>query len=233
MATERKWASVPPTPFTANGTAKGVITLADTAGFKTKQAVFLKSNTQPFLELQVKRVLSKTVLIVGPNDNRIATWTPSDISAYTTADAATIGAAEQDKNNIPEKDHYAAVYESDPTVADRTVDVDKYGNFYDSANPKPVNLFPPTQVPFTFGLLGLPVYVTDMLGSSFYDTVISETSGTTETLTFYDNGSVVNTIIFTKEPGGWMINVIPPANGFIQLEAGGYLLQENTSHLII
>lgn len=139
MATERKWDAVPPRAFIASGTAQGVITLADTAGFKTKQVAYLSSSTIPApLAVQVKRVLSPTKLIVGAVDNKIASWKPLDISAYTVVTGAVIGAEEQNKNNVPTDDHYSAVYESDPTVADRVVFVDKYGNFYDDTNPLPI-----------------------------------------------------------------------------------------------
>lgn len=139
MATERKWDAVPARAFTADGTAQGIITLADTGGFKTKQVAYLlKTATNP-LPVQIKKVLSPTKLIVGAVDNKIASWLPLDISAYTVAAGCFIGAEEQDKvANPPDGDHYKAVYESDPTVADRVVFVDKYGNFYDNNNPLPI-----------------------------------------------------------------------------------------------
>lgn len=140
MALEGKMSAVAPQLFTANGTAQGIIALADTAGFRTKQVAYLKNgpsdpNPKP---VQVKKVLSPTLLIVGAVDNKIASWVPLDISAYTTASSALIGAEEQNKNNIPQEDHYRAIYESDPVVADRVVFVDKYGNFYDKNNPMPI-----------------------------------------------------------------------------------------------
>lgn len=138
MAIEGKMSVVPPRLLTADGTAQGIVAVADTAGFRTKQVAYLQSGTQPNLPVQVKKVLSPTLLIVGRVDNKIASWVPLDISAYTVADSASIGAEEQNKNNIPWEDHYRAVYESDPVVADRVVFVDKYGNFYDNNNPLPI-----------------------------------------------------------------------------------------------
>lgn len=144
MALEGKMSAVTPQPFTADGTPQGVITVANTAGFRTKQVAYIINNTfaspttgKP-LAVQVKRVLSPTKLIVGLIDQKIASWMPLDISAYLVADGAAIGAEEQNKNNIPWEDHYRAVYESDPVVADRVVFVDKYGNFYDNNNPMPI-----------------------------------------------------------------------------------------------
>lgn len=138
MALERKWLAVNATPFTADGTSLGVITVADTAGLKVKQLVFIAATGQPLLQLQVKRVLSNTQLIVGPPNNKIDPNQYQDVSAYTMALAATIAAPEQNKNNIPGDDHYSAIYESDPTVADRIVLVDQYGRFYGESNPIPI-----------------------------------------------------------------------------------------------
>lgn len=138
MAIEGKMNAVDPRPFTADATAQGVITVADTAGFRTKQVAYLKGTALPDLLVQVKKVLSPTKLIVGRVDQKIASWMPLDTSAYTVAAASVIGAEEQNKNNIPQDDHYRAVYESDPVVADRVVFVDKYGNFFDNDNPLPI-----------------------------------------------------------------------------------------------
>lgn len=133
MAIERKWNTVTPKSFTQNGDAYGLINLADTAGFKVKQIAYLQSNTQPKLQVQVKKVLSRTQLIVGTvNNAQIGQWPNLNISAYTLADGAAIGAPEQDKNNIKPDDIEVATYESDPTVARRNVLVDKYGVIIDS-----------------------------------------------------------------------------------------------------
>lgn len=137
MAFERKLATVSPQAFTANGNAFGLITVADTAGFKVKQSAYLVNTVGTTLAVQVKRVLSKTKLVVGSIDNKLSSWAPLNISTWTVASGAKIGAEEQDKNNIPGDDHYRAIYEADPTVADRVVFVDKYGNFYDETNPLP------------------------------------------------------------------------------------------------
>jgi hypothetical protein len=134
---EQKWDAVSPQLLTANGTTTGQLQVADTAGFRIKQVAYLKDNSNT-LPVQVKRVLSKTLLIVGAVDNKIASWIPIDLSAWTTANGAAIGAEQQPKNNIPDKDHYSAIYESDPVVADRVVQVDKYGNYYDIDNPMPI-----------------------------------------------------------------------------------------------
>lgn len=137
MALERKWTVVLPRAFAADGNAFGLITLATTAGFKVKQSAYLLSTSQPRLPVQVKRVISPTQLVVGAIDNKISSWLPLNITAYTVADGASIGAEEQDKNKIGADDIESAVYEADPTVAKRVVFVDQFGNFYDENNPLP------------------------------------------------------------------------------------------------
>ena len=139
MAVERKWLTVLATPFTANGSATGVVTIADTTGFKVKGAAYIVANGLPPLELQIQRVLSPTQLIVGPPRAVPNPAIFTDISSYTVAANAMIGFAEQSKNLIKPEDVVTATYESDPTVAWRTVLVDQYGNFYGKNNPIPIS----------------------------------------------------------------------------------------------
>lgn len=139
MAIESRWLAVTAQPFTADGTQFGVIDVADTAGFKVKQLVFVTATATPILQLQVKKVLSPTRLIVGPNDNVIKDNATTNLTAYTVANGASLAAPEQEKKARPPRDdHYAATYESDPTVGDRVVLVDQYGRFYGAANPMPI-----------------------------------------------------------------------------------------------
>jgi hypothetical protein len=138
MALEKAWGLVPPQPFTTDGTQLGKITVANTAGFKVKQAAYLIADTLPALPVQIKRVLSPTTLIVGTiNNAQIASWPPLNISAYTVALNAAIGAQIQPKNEPTVDDIFKAVYESDPTVALRVIFTDQYGNLYSDENPLP------------------------------------------------------------------------------------------------
>ena len=136
MALEKKWNLVPPQPFIADGGEFGLITLASAHGFKTKQSAYLTATGLPNLPVQIK-VVFPTSVVVGAIDNKIP-GTPLNISAYTVALNAAIGAQIQDKNRIGIDDINTAVYEADPTVAIRGVAVDQYGNFYDDNNPLPV-----------------------------------------------------------------------------------------------
>lgn len=136
---EKRFNAVPPQPFTANGTANGVVTVADTRLFKVKQRVFLRSNTVPSTDgLEVKRIISQTQLVVGPEKQPIHVH--SDVSNFLVADNAVIGSNEQVRPSIPVEEFSRAVYEEEPTVAVRTMLVDKQGNDYRVDNPLPVQL---------------------------------------------------------------------------------------------
>ncbi len=150
MAIEKSWAAVPPQLFTANGTTAGVVTIANTAGFKVKQVVTIANgvpSTQE-IQVQVRRVLSPGQLIVGPipqslqppykQEGASLLSRRVDISAYTVAAGAYIYAGELPKVILPIPDIAQAVYEQEPTCAIRTTGVDQYGNFYTDTNPFPV-----------------------------------------------------------------------------------------------
>lgn len=137
MALEKKWLAVTTIPFTADGTSLGVVTVADTAGFKVKGICFLAANTQPVLQLQVQRVISPTQLIVGKVGTTPEPTNYIDVSAYTVLLSASIGFPEQSKNKIKPDDIEQAVYEADPVVAIREILVDEYGRFYTPDNPLP------------------------------------------------------------------------------------------------
>jgi hypothetical protein len=140
MAMEKKWSEVPPQTLTANGTTLGVVVIADTVGFYIKQVACLTNSSGPSsnLPVQIKRILNTTTMIVGLVDNKIASFAALDISAYTTAAGSQIGAQSQNKNSIPDGDHYLAIYEGDQINADRVIGVDQYGRFYNKNNPLPV-----------------------------------------------------------------------------------------------
>ena len=224
---EGKINPVAPRLLTADGTTRGLITVTDTEGFRIKQTAFLVNNTLPPLPVQIKRVLSHTQLLVGLVDNKIASWPHLDVSAFTVASGASIGAELQNKNNIPWEDHYRAIYESDPVDADRVILVDKYGDHYDANNPLPtsggggtggiVEVITPSQAIFTLGSLGIPEYLKEILGSLEYDGVDSSTVGNNEVLTFTLGGVSVFSVVIQKTATGWRILT----SGFF-----GYLLQE-------
>ena len=134
---EKRFAAVPAQVFTANGGANGSVSIADTSLFKVKQQVIITATGQTNLELEVKKVVSPTSMIVGPTTGNINAFT--DISAYTTALSASVSANEQKRPQISADDFERAVYEEEPTVAKRVILVDEFGNKYDTDNPLPTS----------------------------------------------------------------------------------------------
>lgn len=136
---EKRLYAVTPQLFTSNGGADGTISVADTRLFKVKQEVYLTANTLPNLDtIEVKRIVSRTQLIVGPKGGNINAT--ADVSAYTTGLQAKIAANEQKRPAVPYEEYMRAVYEEEPTVAVRSMLVDKDGKDYRIDNPLPVEL---------------------------------------------------------------------------------------------
>lgn len=132
---EKRFAAVPAQIFTVNGTADGTVTIADTSLFKVKQHVIVTATGQINLELEIKKITSQTTMIVGPVAGNVNTFT--DVSAYTTSASGSVFANEQKRPIISVEEANRAIYEEEPTVAQRVVMVDKHGEIYDDTNPLP------------------------------------------------------------------------------------------------
>lgn len=135
MAIERKWETIPPRTFVSDGTSTGQITLSSTSKLRVKQNIIVKATGEEALSLEIKRVLSKTQLLVGPTG---AINLRSDLTLYTTAKAATLEAPEQFRPAIPDKEYDRAKFEEEPVVAERVYLVDEIGEPFDEDNPFPV-----------------------------------------------------------------------------------------------
>ncbi len=129
MANERNWAQVSIANITADGDANGFISVADTFGFYVKQQVCLKTTSIPLTQFEVKEVLSKTVLRLGASKTKITDF--ANLSAFTVAAGSQILAFRQEMPLIDQKDITNALYAREPIVANRMIQVDKYGNFVD------------------------------------------------------------------------------------------------------
>lgn len=143
MAIEKKWPAVPPQLFTSNGGVYGEVQVASTKGFKVKQSAVISAVGQNNLAVQVKRVLSPTILLVGPIkaiQGKQGLQGREDLTNYTVAAGAFIYAEEQDKATLKPEDIFQAVYDQEPTVAIRSVMVDQFGDYYQTTNPLPVKL---------------------------------------------------------------------------------------------
>jgi len=135
--TEKKWLAIAARSFLSNGTTDGVVTISNTRDFRVKQKVIIRANILPPLNLEVKRVLSSTQLVVGPEGNIEAV---ADLSAYTTLLVSNIIALEQSRRNIEQKEHERAVYAEEPIIAKRVIPVDELGDYYNTDNPFPVKM---------------------------------------------------------------------------------------------
>ena len=137
MAIERKLKAQGPIAFVMDGGSNGLVTVQSTSKFKVKASVIISSTSLPDLTLEVKRVLSKTTMLVGAAGNIL---NRTDISAYTAASGSTIFQPEQDRPGIPFEQHQRASFEEEPTLAVRNVLVDPLGEFYTESNPLNVQL---------------------------------------------------------------------------------------------
>ena len=127
MQSQTQWNAVPPTLLTADGTAIGVVTVTDSEGFYVKQTVSLNNNTLTPRGLVILYFISDNQFVVGDQNTRL----PVDISFYTTASASTISAPAQSRTTaigIKNPDQFRAVFQEEPVVAIRTVEVDDRGN---------------------------------------------------------------------------------------------------------
>lgn len=139
MAIERKLPAIAPRLLTADGGTLGQIQLSDTRGIKVKQIIVIAATSLPELQVQVKRVISDTLILVG-DPNKPITDRSIDLSQYSVALGAYIYAEEQEKAKLTAEDRLYATYDQEPTVAWRNVLVDELGRYYGTANPLPVQL---------------------------------------------------------------------------------------------
>ena len=140
MAFERNWLAVPPQQFTANGGTLGQIQVTNTRGFRVGMKAILSAVGQKDLQVQIKRVMSDKLILVGPVGSTYASAVWEDVSAYTLASGAYVYAESQAKSKVPANDRDEAVYETEPIVANRVIMVDNLGQYYESSNPLPVQL---------------------------------------------------------------------------------------------
>lgn len=131
MASERMWPAVLQT-LTADGTAKGVITVESSNGFKVKARVLIGSTTLPTpLNAEIKSIPDAKTIIVGPFDKEMTTVT--DVSGYLVVDDAEILQPKQKRPGISLADFTRAVYEEEPVVAIRTIPVGEDGELIDGS----------------------------------------------------------------------------------------------------
>jgi len=134
MSTERKWVASGPIAFILDGLLQGLVTVESTHLFRVGQIVNITANGEPALKLKVKRVYTTQRLAVGEIASNIVSRT--DLSLYTVAKNARIEIPEQPRTVVPKDDRERAIYEEEPIMANRVVEVDQYGNIHNETNPK-------------------------------------------------------------------------------------------------
>lgn len=150
MAIEKNWPATGPFNLTAPGTTTGKLQLTSTLGLKVKQRIQLKDPLLPEMPLEIKRVVGENEIEVGRIGKSITDRV--DVSIYGLA--SLVFAPEQPRNSIPLAEIERAIYEEEPTVARRVIEVDPYGRPYTPNNPEPAALFG-TQIAITNNLLSM------------------------------------------------------------------------------
>jgi len=130
---ERKLLAVSPQAFTADGTANGVVKVANACLFRHRQDVIIRANLLDPIKAEIKEIFDETTILVGPSSYSLKDRV--DISAYTTALAATIEAPRQAIKAIDAQEINLAAFERAPVAAHRFIPVDNCGNLNDASHP--------------------------------------------------------------------------------------------------
>jgi hypothetical protein len=135
---ERHLIEVKPRAFTVDGSSYGLVHVGDVRGFFVKQTVILTSDTQPPLQVEIKRFESTTSFYVGKKGENIDARI--DVSAYKVVDNASVSAPKQSRPGITLEHIDRASYEEEPILAKRVIAVDETGEHYGKDNPVPVEV---------------------------------------------------------------------------------------------
>lgn len=133
-AIEKSWPAVPPQLFTVDGTALGVITVANSRGFKVKQQVVISATGKPDVTAKIMRFISPTQFYVGPTNPTAGQGLTGrvNIAAYTVALGAFVYAQEQPKVTIKPEDIFQAIYRQEPGTTIGVEIDDQWGNPIDT-----------------------------------------------------------------------------------------------------
>jgi hypothetical protein len=135
---ERHLIEVKPRAFIVDGSSYGLVQVEDVRGFFVKQIVILTSDTQPPLQVEIKRFESSTSFYVGKKGENIDARI--NVSAYKILDNAAVSAPKQPRPGITLEHINRASYEEEPILAKRVIAVDDTGEHYSKDNPIPVEI---------------------------------------------------------------------------------------------
>ena len=220
MAIERFWEEVGPFFLTKDGEQNGKITVEDTACFKVKAFIVLQSDTQQIQRFQIKRILNNTEIILGPEKKSILTR--SDVSGFKISANAVIHQPEQEKVKLDQIDIDQATYEQEPTVARRSLLVDKYGSHYTSKNPFPVQI--------NWEKILLLLNNANFLKLGNFDKVIPSFSGDLIILNYFEgNANIARATVRYVDEFDWDFEL----QSFINDTNGDILLDDDNTPLIL
>lgn len=130
IAYQNQWPAVAAQTLTANGAADGLISIPDTSGFYATQIVKMANNTPISEFFQVLEVISDTQMYLGAignmGDKRYKA-NGASLTAYTTAKASTVEAAQQNKRLPSPNAAMQAVLAAEPILAMRAMLVNHRG----------------------------------------------------------------------------------------------------------
>lgn len=136
MGLERNLSAVAPTLLTADGGTEGQVQLASTLGLFVKQIAILQAPLLPPLNVEIKRVLSETNILVGPASSNMSHRI--NVSLYTVVAGSFLFACDQPKAVLSMESRLYASYIQEPVNGWRIQPVDSFGNSFDSTHPLPV-----------------------------------------------------------------------------------------------
>lgn len=130
IAYQNQWPAVAAQTLTANGAADGLISIPDTSGFYATQIVKMANNTPISEFFQVLEVISDTQMYLGAignmGDKRYKA-NGASLTAYTTATASTVEAAQQNKRLPSPNSVLQTVMVAEPVLAIRNMLVNPRG----------------------------------------------------------------------------------------------------------
>jgi hypothetical protein len=171
-----------------DGTASGLIRVANIANFRNLSKVQISSSTQPTITYQIKSIFYPDYIRLGPVDNNLHSYT--NVSNYITLDLAKLTQEEQTRpqTNISQIARY--IYEEEPVIADRVIQVNEKGRLNNRQNPSFSSVVHNNSIlaPNPDGSLNVVVVeggLTTKLPLSMFDTVTAVPSGVDQNLFAY------------------------------------------------
>lgn len=134
MALEKLWREILPVNVISAGPRLGSLLVQDSTEFRVGMEVILKAVAKSDFVAEIKSINNNIIYFGKPG---IQNQAPVDVSDYVHG---TMQSPEQIKKAVPEQDQSFDRYERGPTNADRSVLVDRRGEYYTQSNPLDVRI---------------------------------------------------------------------------------------------